>query len=161
MMDVQPAMRSNADYIILTKEKSGVLREKIYKNWGSCLSNLRVFSHVMDKATQDFGCLIIDNKNNSSSRISDSIARFKGDYELAESPFRMGSAPFWAFSHSAGIGEDEIDNDEEPEPSGGDAFDGNGEAENMDDDQIDDLERALQNIKPNTKIRVRRVARGE
>lgn len=84
MMDVQPAMRSNADYIFLTKEKSGVLREKIYKNWGSSVPNARVFNQIMDAATLDYGCLVIDNKNNSSSRISDSFARFKADYDLAE-----------------------------------------------------------------------------
>ncbi|ELR13537.1 uncharacterized protein ACA1_247650 [Acanthamoeba castellanii str. Neff] len=142
-----PAMRSNANYIFLTKAKSGVLREKIYKNWGSSVPNARVFNQIMDAATLDYSCLVIDNKNNSSSRISDSFARFKADYDLAESPFKMGGAPFWAFGATAGIGEDEMDNDE-----GGN---------NVGDDEIDAMERALRNIGPKTKVRVRRVTRDE
>lgn len=163
MMDVQPAMRSNANYIFLTKAKSGVLREKIYKNWGSSVPNARVFNQIMDAATLDYSCLVIDNKNNSSSRISDSFARFKADYDLAESPFKMGGAPFWAFGATAGIGEDEMDNDEVRDaPADGDAdeFGAQG-GNNVGDDEIDAMERALRNIGPKTKVRVRRVTRDE
>jgi hypothetical protein len=142
MMDVQPAMRSNADYIFLTKEKCGVLREKIYKNWGSSVPNARVFNQIMDAATLDYGCLVIDNKNNSSSRISDSFARFKADYDLAESPFKMGGAPFWAFGATAGIGEDEMDNDEVRDAPDADEFGVQG----VDDDEIDAMERTLTSL---------------
>lgn len=159
MMDVQPAMRTNADYIILTKEKSGVLREKIYKNWGSCVNSPKVFNQIMDQATQNYSCLVIDNKNNASSKISDSFAMFKADKEVADSPFKMGDRKFWAFGHTAGITEDEMDNDEATQQAMEGNYDGGEDSDNGDYNaaDIERMERSMQNIGPKTKVKVRMI----
>jgi len=112
VMDVHPALRGNADFIFLFAEKSGMTREKLYKNFGSVLPNQRTFNQVLAVATRNFGALVIDNKSNSSMKISDSIAYFKADLGVAEGNFRMGCREFWAFGLAAGIPEEEADNNE-------------------------------------------------
>lgn len=123
VMDVHPALRGNADFMFLFAEKSGMVREKLYKNFGSVLPTLKTFNEVMSVATRNFGALVIDNKNNSSMRISDSIAYFKSDLRVAEGDFRMGCREFWAFGLSAGIPEEEADNDERSGIASGQAND--------------------------------------
>jgi hypothetical protein len=157
--DVQPAMRCNADFIFMTREKTGVIKEKLFKNWGSILPHQRAFNAVMDNATTNYGCLVIDNKNNSSSKISDTVASFKADYDLAESDFKMGDRDYWSFGVAMSIREDEVDKDEMTEPANQhrQQYGEDDEDRDADEDDIDVMEAALKNIGAKTKIRVRRV----
>lgn len=50
------------------------------------------FSRVMDKCTEDHGCIVLDNTS-PTSKIEDSIFWYKA--QLTPPPFRMGKEVFW------------------------------------------------------------------
>lgn len=112
IMHVNPDIRSNSDFVVLTVEKTEAVRKKIYENWGSCVPTKDLFTQAMRTTTRDHGCMVIDNKNNNSLDWTDSIFRFKADYRYATAPFRMGNEKFWAFARIAQKSESEMSPDE-------------------------------------------------
>lgn len=60
VMDMSTALRTNIDYLFVTREHSRTNRRKLFENWGGCCSTLVQFEQFLEACTQNFGCLVID-----------------------------------------------------------------------------------------------------
>ena len=60
--DVKPVIRSGVDYAFLLMEKNKSNREKLFKNYASSFPDFETFDAVMDQVTDNFGCIVINNK---------------------------------------------------------------------------------------------------
>lgn len=70
-------IRSNIDYIFIMKNMYIPNKLKLFKNYGSMFPTFESFRQVMDKYTEDFGCLVIKNCHNSSNKIEDKVFWYK------------------------------------------------------------------------------------
>jgi len=87
VMDLQPAIRSNADMIFSLAENSATNREKLYNAFFSCFDTPAQFDAVFKLATADYGALMI---NTSRISTADKIcARFVANPSLPQ--FIVGS----------------------------------------------------------------------
>jgi hypothetical protein len=90
-MDLNPAMRSNIDYLFILKENIIQNREKIYKNFFGIFPNFESFNEVLNQCTQNYECLVLDNSS-TSSKIEDVVFWYKAKVGRK---FRMGSPALW------------------------------------------------------------------
>ncbi len=61
-MGIPPDFRTNIDFTFILKNNNASDREKIYKNYAGMFPNRVVFDHVLDECTDNYQCLVIDNK---------------------------------------------------------------------------------------------------
>lgn len=66
VLDFKPALRSSIDGVFIFREPILINREKIYKNFASIIPSYRQFSELMDKYTNDYSCLYIDNQGQTN-----------------------------------------------------------------------------------------------
>jgi hypothetical protein len=73
---IPPAFRANIDYVFILRETGHTDLEKIYRNF--CRANLtfKEFKQLMEVATEDNRCLVIDNTS-KSSKLEDQIYWYK------------------------------------------------------------------------------------
>ena len=87
-MDLPPSLRSNIDFVFLTRETNPAVVERLYKNFGACFSSLTVFTDALRLCTEDFGCMVIDN-----------VAGKVWHYKAADpGPFRVFHEKAWKYS---------------------------------------------------------------
>jgi hypothetical protein len=94
-LGIQPALRTNVDYVFILREPYQSNRKRIWENYGSVFPSLEFFSQVMDQCTQNYECLVIDNTT-QSNKLEDSIYWYKANMH---GDFRIGAPEFW--QHSA------------------------------------------------------------
>ena len=94
-LGIQPALRTNVDFVFILKEPYLNNRKRIYDNYASAFPSFEFFCQIMDQCTQNFECLVIDNTS-LSSKLDDCIFWYKADMH---GDFRIGAPEFW--QHSA------------------------------------------------------------
>jgi hypothetical protein len=94
-MDIEPSLRANVDYCICFKDNIISNKMRLWKYMFGLLSSLEDFISVMDRCTQNYECLVLDNTG-SSSAISDSLFWYKA--KLDQEPFKVGSKVFFRLS---------------------------------------------------------------
>jgi hypothetical protein len=77
-MGIPPALRTNIDYVFLFKENIKKNRERLYEHYAGMFPTLAIFEQVLDQVTQDYGCLVIDNRANGS-KLEDQVFWYKAD----------------------------------------------------------------------------------
>ena len=92
IMDIEPSLRSNVDYCICFKDNMLSNKLRLYKYMFGLLSSLEDFISVMDRCTQNYECLILDNTS-STSGISESLFWYKARMDLPS--FQVGSPIFF------------------------------------------------------------------
>lgn len=98
-MDVKPVVRTNTDGIFILRENNASNRMKLYKNWcPSCIPNFEVFNILMNKLTEDYTALYIDNSGNSN-RIEDTIFYYKAPL-INDPEWRLGCDDAWKFHYN-------------------------------------------------------------
>lgn len=103
-LGIQPALRTNVDFVFILREPYASNRRRIYENYGSAFPSLEFFNQVMDQCTQNYECLVIDNTT-QSNKLEDSIYWYKANLH---GDFRIGAAEFWQHSaNRAQNGEDD------------------------------------------------------
>ena len=60
-MDIPMAIRSQIDYVFMLREENQRAIQRLFINFGGKLETLEVFQKCMVMATQDYGCLVVDN----------------------------------------------------------------------------------------------------
>ena len=84
-MDLSPDLRANIDYIFVLRENILANKEKIYKNFFGIFPTFDIFNQVMNKCTENFECLVLDNTSRSNN-IEDVVfyykARIRGNFKL-------------------------------------------------------------------------------
>ena len=71
-----PTLRNHIDYVFIFREPLETNRKAIYRNYGNMFPTFESFCMVMDQLTENYECLVIDNKK-SSCKLSDRIFWYK------------------------------------------------------------------------------------
>jgi len=112
-LGLPPVLRSNIDYVFIFRNNIMKEREKIYHHYAGMFPTFDAFNQVMDQTTENFECLVIDNKV-QSNKLEDQVFWYKA----SETNFRMCSNELWDMQsledqrRAMGI----IDEDQEEEP---------------------------------------------
>jgi len=102
-LGIQPALRTNVDFVFILREPYASNRRRIFDNYGSAFPSFEFFCQVMDQCTQNYECLVIDNTS-QSNKLEDSIYWYKA---AMHGDFRIGAPEFWQHSANKQRGEDE------------------------------------------------------
>ena len=105
-LGIQPALRTNVDYVFILREPYASNRKRIYDNYGSAFPSFEFFGQVMDQCTQNYECLVIDNTS-QSNKLEDCIFWYKA--EMHPEKFRIGAPEFWQHSEQHYRDKDEED----------------------------------------------------
>ena len=97
-LDVSPAIRTCIDYTFILKEGSKLTREKLWKNYGSCIEDFADFCQLMDQLTNDFTALVINNRA-TSNKLEDCVFYYKADLSRVPVNWKFGSGSFWQYNH--------------------------------------------------------------
>lgn len=84
--------RTNIDFTFILRENNLLNRERIFKNFAGMFPTFPIFCHVMDNCTENYECLVIDNRT-KSNKMEDQVYWYKA--ELHED-FKIGSPSYWA-----------------------------------------------------------------
>jgi hypothetical protein len=91
-MDISPDLRTNIDYLFVMKENIVSNRQKLWKFLFGCIQNFDDFCALMDRCTQNYECLCLDNTLQGGS-IQDSVFWYKADTTIGE--FSLGKRVFF------------------------------------------------------------------
>jgi hypothetical protein len=91
-LGIQPALRSNVDFVFILKAPYMSDRKKIFENYGSAFPSFEIFCQTMDQCTQNYECLVIDNTS-LSNKLEDCVFWYKA--EIHNEPFRVCSPQIW------------------------------------------------------------------
>lgn len=92
-MDMPPDLRSNTDYVFVLRENIVEVRKKIWKNFFGVFPTFDMFCQVLDKCTENYECLVLDNTSRSN-KIEDCVFWYKADIHPS---FRVGAPSFWQY----------------------------------------------------------------
>ena len=95
-LGIQPALRTNVDYVFILREPYPSNRKRIYENYGGAFPTFEFFCQVMDQCTQNYECLVINNAT-QSNKLDDCIFWYKANIH---GDFRIGAPEFWAHSRN-------------------------------------------------------------
>jgi hypothetical protein len=108
-LGVPPVLRTNIDYVFILRENVRKNREKIYDNYAGMFPTFELFCQFMDKCTENYECLVIDN-NVKSNKLEDQVFWYKADIHQ---DFQLGAKEYWEMSKNLNFD----DNDEKYDPS--------------------------------------------
>jgi hypothetical protein len=104
-LGIQPALRTNVDFVFILREPYLNNRKRIFDNYAAAFPSFEFFCQIMDQCTQNYECIVIDNTS-LSAKLEDCVFWYKAD---SHPDFRIGAAQFW--QHSAQYNRDK-DEDE-------------------------------------------------
>ena len=59
-LGIQPALRTNVDYVFILREPYMNNRRRLFENYGSAFPSFEFFCQMMDQCTQNYECLVIN-----------------------------------------------------------------------------------------------------
>ena len=89
-MGLPPVLRANIDYVFIFKNNIIKEREKIYNHYAGVFNDFSTFCAVMDNCTENYECIVIDNKI-QSNRLEDQVKWYKAK----EADFKMCTPELW------------------------------------------------------------------
>jgi hypothetical protein len=89
-LGLPPVLRNNIDYVFIFRNNIRKEREKIYHHYAGMFPTFEAFEQVMMQTTENFECLVIDNKT-QSNKLEDQIFWYKAQ----EKNFKMCSSDLW------------------------------------------------------------------
>jgi hypothetical protein len=89
-LGIPPVLRGNIDYTFIFRDNIVKNRERLYHHYAGMFPSLEVFSQTLDQCTENFECMVIDNKI-QSNKLEDQIFWYKAK----ESNFRLCSKELW------------------------------------------------------------------
>jgi len=92
-LGVPPNLRTNIDYIFILRENIVSNRKRLYDHYAGMFPTFEMFCKVMDKCTQNYECLVINNSA-KSNKLEDQIFWYKADIH---DKFKMGSSKIWNY----------------------------------------------------------------
>jgi len=90
-LGIPPHLRANVDYVFILRENQITNRERIYKQYAGMFHSFDVFNSVLDSCTQNYECLVIDNKV-QSNRLEDQVYWYKAS---DHANFQVCSPELW------------------------------------------------------------------
>lgn len=89
-LGINPSMRSNFDYIFLLADDFVSNQKRLYEHYAGMFVSFKSFRDVFGVLTEDFGCMVINNKGNRKTFV-DKIFYYKAKKENLKS---MGCKQF-------------------------------------------------------------------
>lgn len=89
-LGIPPHLRANVDYVFIFRENQIKNRERIYQQYAGMFPSFDFFSQVLTQTTNNFECLVIDNKV-QSNKLEDQVFWFKA----GECKFKLCSKELW------------------------------------------------------------------
>ena len=115
-LGIPPHLRANIDYIFIFRDNMIRNKQKIYEHYAGMFPNFDVFRTVMDSCTENYECLVINNKV-QSNKIEDQVFWYKAN----ESDFKMCRDDLWDLQaiqdHKLAIADDEEEYEEQYDPN--------------------------------------------
>ena len=90
---ITTSVRCNIDIMFVLSTANVKTIAKLRDEYASCVS-MRVFRYIINTVTNDYGCLVIDNRVNAKS--SENCFSLRIQYPFEES--RLGSDAMWSFA---------------------------------------------------------------
>lgn len=89
-LGMNPALRSQIDYVFIFKNNIIKEREKIYNHYAGICNSFEVFNKIMDNTTANFEVMVIDNTTQENS-VTEQIKWYKA----VDKTFKMCSPELW------------------------------------------------------------------
>ena len=89
-----PSLRGNCDYIFILKQPFYNQRKRLYEHYCSMFPTFEMFCKTLDQCTENFECMVINNKA-SSNRIEDMVYWYKAE---PHENFKVGAPQFWKYN---------------------------------------------------------------
>jgi len=116
LCDLTPDLRTNVDYVFCLKENILSNKERLFKHYFGCFTDLQTFSQTMDALTSNFSAMVLNNKTRSTA-LEDQVFWYTADHKLPS--FQMCHPVFWKLSSECSIdAEDEDESDGESKADG-------------------------------------------
>lgn len=118
-LGVPPHLRANVDYVFILRENQIKQKERIYQQYAGMFHTFEIFSQVMDSCTENYECLVIDNKV-QSNKLEDQVYWYKAS---EHGNFQICSQELWDIQaleqekKAMGYGYQEDDNEEPYNPA--------------------------------------------
>ena len=135
-MGISPALRTNIDYVFIFKETIRKNRERLYEHYAGMFPNFQIFEQVLEQVTQDYGCMVIDNRS-GGTKLEEQVFWYKAD---PTRKIKMCDTSLWDMQ-SIQDARDKVTNDAE-------------QHENMEDDYDPNV--LIKNSKNSCKITVKK-----
>ena len=118
-LGVPPQLRANVDYVFILRENQIKQQQRIYEQYAGMFHSFEAFSTVMNACTENYECLVIDNKV-QSNKLEDQVYWYKA---VDHNNFQLCSPELWeiqaaeeARKNMGGV-DNTDDNEEEYDPS--------------------------------------------
>lgn len=95
MVDVDPALRTQIDYVVCLKENIYTNKVKLHRFFFGCFRAFDDFSAVLDKVTENYGALVLD-QTSPSNNLEDCLFWYRASLDLPA--YRLGSPIFWTLA---------------------------------------------------------------
>ena len=106
-LGVPPILRTNVDYVFVLREPYLSNRKKLYEQYCGMFPNFEYFCNVMDQCTENYECLVINNKA-KTNKLEDMVFWYKAD---GHPDFKMGADILWK-QNAHIVGADDSDDEE-------------------------------------------------
>lgn len=106
---IPPAFRTNIDYVFIMRENIHQNKKRLYDAFCGMFPSLDVFSMVLDRVTENFGCMVIVNCSRSN-KLTDQVFWYRAKPRPS---FRLCSPIVWA--HQQRVGKKTYDDDDKAE----------------------------------------------
>ena len=93
VMDLPPDLRTQVDYVFALRENVIQNRERLWKQFFGFFTKYTDFATTMDECTENFSCMVCDNKTAKTNTIEDCVLWYKANNALPQ--FRVGRPCFW------------------------------------------------------------------
>ena len=94
LMDIDPSLRSNVDYVIATAENIHANKQRLWKCFFGIFKTYSEFDQVFSQVTRDYACIVLDQTQPSAS-IENSVFWYKADLTETAAPFKLGRSVYW------------------------------------------------------------------
>jgi hypothetical protein len=89
-LGIPPHLRANVDYVFIFRDNQIKNRERIYQQYAGMFPSYDIFSQCLDQVTENYECMVIDNKV-QSNKLEDQVFWFKA----ADNNFKLCSKELW------------------------------------------------------------------
>jgi hypothetical protein len=104
-LDVPPAVRGGIDYCWCFSDNSISNKERYWKHFFGQVPTLKQFIEIFDELTDNFGCIVGNNKTRSNS-LSETLFWYRAKPETVPAQFNMGRPAYWRMAKKAFVDED-------------------------------------------------------
>ena len=103
-LGIPPMLRSNIDYVFILRNANVRDRKIMYENYCGMFPSFEAFCDILDKTTEDFECLVVQN-NVQSNKLVDLIRWYKAEMHT---DFKLCAKELWDQSAELAARDDEL-----------------------------------------------------